>query len=70
MYFAGKLVYLIVRPSNQLAVKLASFPKFTGPKVVHVLLCHLQNLAAHRDHFVRRLSVRPLVPNQTYLNVI
>ena len=24
-------------------------------------LCHLQSIAAHRDHFVRRLSVRPSV---------
>ena len=28
---------------------------------LHYFLCHLRSIAAHRDHFVRRLSVRPCV---------
>ena len=38
-------------------------------KMGSIFLCHLLSIAAHRDHFVRRLSVRPYVCLSVCLSV-
>ena len=35
--------------------------KINNKIINNLFLCHLRSIAAHRDHFVRRLSVRPSV---------
>ena len=66
MYFAGKLVYLIVRPSNQLAIEtlfiyivfllmdnksINKRPK--GPHIVHLsTICHLFEESAKANIFI------------------
>ena len=39
MYFAGKLVYLIVLPSNQLAIKMSNARELY---IIHVLISYLE----------------------------
>ena len=54
------LTYMVLLSFNTV---LLSVQHINIKKIIRVLhlLCHLRSIAAHRDHFVRRLSVRPSV---------
>ena len=39
-------------------VKVLKFQSFCIFSCIYILLCQLRSMAAHRDHFVRHLSVR------------